>query len=382
MVYKKYENLLRLFLIIIVNILFISNAFCNPGDTTLCFFKKVKYSGDIPVTTLADADYVRMLILTDPDSTVSVQEFYKDGKPKLLGTSNLHTGNARTPFIKLSGSWTSFFPNGKKKSMFNAEVSGDKYVYYFYPTGKIYSCLRNGQYWECYDKNGTMICKGGNGLWYYYEDDFNEISCQGTVKKGLAEGDWHGNTHRSDSIKYTYSYRNGMLYKRTGYDKNGKTYPFDYTIEYEGYYEYKYSYNAGEKNIGGPVAFVKDVRGYLKWPRDESGKKISIDTMHVSFTIEEDGTLTNISVPGEVNAQITQAIVAAVKRCKNWHPVRYYGVPLKTVITIPLSYSSGYYNGAPPIAVPLSVTNDIGQPADMHSYFGSHVDYKRCVPDL
>jgi len=382
MLHKKHSYLLKLFLFISLNILYVNKARCSSGDTTICFFKKTKYYGDLPVKTLAEADYFRLLILTDPDSTVDVQEFYKNGKPKLLGTSNLQSGNARLPSIILKGSWTSYFPNGKKMGMYNAENEGNRYVYFFYPTGKIYTCIKNNLYWECYDKNGELTCKEGNGLWTLYDENFDQIKQQGIVKKGYPDGEWQGNTHRNDSIKYTYTFRNGTLVKRIGYDNNGKAYPFDYIIEWEGYYAYQYGYKAGEENVGGPVAFVKDVRGYLKWPRDEKGKKISIDTMHVVFTIEGDGTLSNISLLGDVDEKVNTAVIAAVKQCRDWHPVRYYGVPLKTIITCALTYTSGYYGGAPPIAIPKTITGNMGQPADMHSYFGSHVDYKRFVPDL
>jgi len=382
---RKYPLLLILLLFSCINVFYVNQALGNPGDTTICFFKKIKYWGDIRVNKLADADYFRVLILTDPtdpDSTVQVQEFYKDGKQKLLGTSNLKTGNARQASMKLTGSWTSYFPNGKKMGMYNATDDGNQYMYFFYPTGKIHICMRNNLYWECYDKDGNMTCKGGNGLWSYYDQDFNIVTLSGMVKNGYQDGIWHGDTHRSDSIKYTYTYKRGVLTDRTGFDRSGKSYPFDYVIETEGYYAYKYRYMAGEKDVGGPVAFVKDVRTNLKWPRDENGKKIAIDTMHVIFTIEGEGTLSNISLLGDVNPKVNAAIVAAVKQCKNWHPVRYYGIPLKTIIVCPLSYTGKYYDGAPPVNVPIGYMTEDGVNPEMHAYYGSHVDYKRFVPDL
>ncbi|MGN6178620.1 MAG: hypothetical protein ACTHNW_05535 [Mucilaginibacter sp.] len=382
---RKYPFILNLLLLILISILFVSKGLCNPGDTTICFFKKVKYYNDVRVNKLADADYFRVLILNDPadpDSTVQVQEFYKDGKQKLLGTSKLKTGNARSPSIKLYGSWASYFPNGKKMGMYNAADAGNQYVYFFYPTGEIYMCIKNGLNWECYDKDGNMTCKEGNGLWSYYDQDFNLVTLSGMVKNGYQNGIWHGDTHRSDSIKYTYRYKMGVLADRTGFDKNGKAYPFDYVLEKEGYYAYKYSYNAGEKNIGGPVAFLKDVRTNLKWPHDEKGKKISIDTMHVVFTIEGEGVLSNISLLGDVDPKVNAAIVTAVKQCKNWHPVKYYGIPLKTIIVCPLSYTSKYYNGAPPVDLPAGYMTEAGINPNRSAYYGSHVDYKRFLPDL
>jgi antitoxin component YwqK of YwqJK toxin-antitoxin module len=341
-------------------------AFCSPGDTTIYYFRHRPrvhnpYGAegdktdlpDILVHTLMEADYFRVITPSTEQGKVNIQEYYATGKPKRLGIAySDDQGNLMSTFIHLTGNCATYYPDGKKQSIVHYDKNGGKDgdEYDFYPNGKIYCYKKNsskGYYMisdslnmECYDKQGNMICKDGTGQWIIYDNSFNTILIQGPISKGLPDGIWSGNTYRPDSIKYSLLYKKGEIIKQTGYDKNGTAYVF------------KHEYERAAYATKIPLVFVEMFRNRLEIPRDENGKKTVIDTMHISFIIEKDGHPTNFKVLGDVSLQVQDAFLSAFNKGHDWVPAKYFGIPFRTLIVLPLkvnstsSYKSNIYLNA------------------------------------
>jgi hypothetical protein len=240
---------------------------------------------------------------------------------------------------KYDGDCVEFYPSGKKMS--NSHYAGgfkDGLEYLFYPSGKPYYTLKysasdkiknTGLKWECYDKDGNEICKDGNGKWIVYDSDYITVKLEGFVKRGNNDGEWREKITNPDTIQLMYKYNNGVIVSSTGYDSKGNAYPFQAEIE-----------KAHYKSRG--LTFIEVLRSHIKLPRDANGKKMSMDTMHVSFVVEKDGHLSNYKVLGEVDQQLKDAIFAGLDQINGWTPQKRFGIPHRTEIIFPLNEVSGF----------------------------------------
>jgi len=311
----------------LISFLFITiSAICQTGDTTVSYFKN--YPGFLPkkVITADSADFVRIVYPDSGSNLYSIIEYYANGKKKFIGKTEQRPGDIYLP--KIIGDCIGFFPNGKRK--FTAHYDDDKILgleYFFYPNGQLYAVKKwfynNAIYnsemnWECYDENGNKICENGNGSWLIYDDDFSNIVFSGEVKKGLMNGEWQGYDILEDTIKYTCKYNGGALTSGLGYDKKGTAHQFKKFIVSTTY------------NRGGLFVFLDDLNRHLVLPKDAKGKKINIDSAYISFVIEKDGRLSELKLIGNTNDQLQTALDDAVKKCGEWLPIMYYGIPYRS----------------------------------------------------
>lgn len=307
-------------------------------DTAVVFFKNSGFA----VRTLDSADYY-MLILppTPPDDHFNIQEFYKNGKIKLIGKGASNANSMRTGLVSLDGECTTFYPDGNKSRLIHYDNGyKDELEYLYYTNGNVLSVVKHihnpslpiydkSLDWTCYDDKGNIICNEGNGMWITYDDNCQNIKYQGQIKNGVMDGNWTGKIFAPDTIRYTYLFKNGLVQSSVGYDKNGRAYPF--TNEFE-----QATYRSG------PLVFLERLRNRIKLPKDTSGRKISIDTMHVSFVVERDGKLSQFEISGTVIPEVKAAVFAALEKSNEWIPSKFYGVPFRTKVVLPLNEVSGW----------------------------------------
>ena len=326
--------MLKYILFVLGSIFFINATKCQMADTAF-FYYKTNYFGHIrKVSTLDSADFVRAILAPDPgESFFNVKEFCRNGKIKFIGKTDPDVLNAdpkKTGVLFLTGDCINYFPSGKRQSITHysrGQKDGDEYL--FYPDGRIYCYLKNRfkkgdftpatLYWECYNKNGDMICKAGNGNWIRYDQDFN-VLLQGQVKNGLYEGDWHGSGMLDDSIKYIYKYSKGVFVSGITYDKSGTAYPFVEDIARAGY--------KGD--------FLRKFESEFRMPKEVDEKNISFDSDSLSFIVEREGSLSHPQVLGITDPALDSALINALMKCSGWYPRKNYGIPLRSQITFPL----------------------------------------------
>jgi hypothetical protein len=347
--YKKFMStvLSKYLLFTLINLLITVAVYAQYSDTSVYYFKHEKFgkgfADTIRVNTLAEADYFRVVYPSDKFHRFTINEYYTNGKVKSIGTTiaGINPYLLSSVAVQYDGDFAAFYPNGKRKSTVhftNGHKDGDEYV--FYPDGKIYAYIKNSVhqqrliqfdmdvtvvkslFWECYDKKGNMTCQNGDGEWVSYNSTFDTIFMHGPMKKGLRDGKWYGNTLRPDSIKYTYIYKKGEITDRVGYDKMGTAYPFDNINE------------RADCNKGTVFSFLQSIRNHLKLPPGTD--KPNIDTMHASFIIEKDGSISNFHVLGyDLSPIVKDAFVKALKPDKVWMPAKYYGIPFRTLMVLP-----------------------------------------------
>ena len=104
--------MIKYFLSFIISISIVNTAFCQKSDTTILYYS-YRHGAAIRVSSLADADYFRMILPPDPgDDHRNVREFYKNGKVKLI--TKLSTDYLVSDFDHFDGDYISYYPNGKR----------------------------------------------------------------------------------------------------------------------------------------------------------------------------------------------------------------------------------------------------------------------------
>ncbi len=200
--------MLKPLLTFITIVFFASGAYAQTTDTIVTY---LKHEGTV-VNDLDSADYIRFITRPKGQTLFDVNEYYKTGKPRLIGKSSSSTDKFSLGLIAFEGPCISFFPDGKRKSIENYKSgakTGESTEYY--PSGKIY-CIKKYYsdpepvYLTCYDSTGKQTAEKGDGHWIMYGADFKYIVMEGEVKSGYKNGEWKGRITDSTSKKYVTSY--------------------------------------------------------------------------------------------------------------------------------------------------------------------------------
>lgn len=347
-------------LFIIALFISISSAKAQSRDTTVYFFKNLRYTSQL-VSSLDSADFIRVIPpfrLTD--DRVDVKEFYKNGKLKLAGVAIPSTINLGRGTLSLEGQCISFFDNGKRKTITTYKENQKQGTeYYYYPNGSHYQIVNyknvSGSVYTTallesfFDKTGKEICVKGEGAAYDYDNDFNIIR-SGTIRHGLMNGEWGGYVTGKDSAKYSMTYQDDKYISGIGYDTLGKAHPFKNITE-----------DATPKE--GRFVFIEKFRKLVKQIYKAPHSRKFLDSAMISFTIKEDGSLVNLEPLSTISPDLVEAMKTALSQCPKWSPATIYGIPLKATFGLSLfvieetrgqfryKQNEGaqvkYYNGAP-----------------------------------
>jgi antitoxin component YwqK of YwqJK toxin-antitoxin module len=314
----------------IIGLIGVNTAFCKPSDTTILYYS-YQYGVTARVSSLADADYFRMILPPDPgDNHRNVREFYKNGNVKLI--TKLSTDYLFSDFNHFDGDFISFYPDGKKLSIAHyTEGNLEGLEYRFYPSGRIYCTVKHQAmgtkilYWECYDTLGNQICTEGTGRFISHleKEGFPEITSEGQVANGYAEGEWKGRIVNMFDFRFIAQYKRGKLISGLSYDKQGNRYPFTRDIE-----------GAAYKTT--VMEFVEDLNENIKLPQDANGKRESIDAYHLRCIIEKDGRISHPDILETKDTLLREAIATAIAKCYSWSPTRIVGVPVRTEVVVQL----------------------------------------------
>lgn len=340
MTIKNKQVRMKYVWLISLNMLFVTNTFSQQKYLAIYYFKYT-YSNNYHrhaklVPSLDSADFFRVLLPpSDGDRRFNVQEYYANGKIKLIGkTLSRDTGSMSDAGFIPDGTCANYYPNGKKESQItyvNGHEIGDEYL--FFPSGKVYEYFVNKyndvKWLDCYDINGNQVCNNGTGQWINYDSSYKNIIVQGCVIKGSREGEWKQSAQWPDSISCILIYKKNIVVESYGIDKRGIKYPFHESF-------------VSAYIKGNVPSFIQSVKSRLKLQGKYKNEKALIDTMHMTFVVEKDGSMSHYDVLGTVPDEIKSTIVNAMKLCHGWKPAKLYGVPLKTQLILPMSFKKGY----------------------------------------
>ena len=287
------------------------------------------------------ADFIR--IVQEPDSgsvLYNVLEYYKNGKPKLVGKSST------VDPIKLEGMMLSYYSNTKRKRVANynkGKISG--VVYDYYPNGKLYrsmdyqssvqgvegtggapNFMAGENIQNVYDSTGVEIVKDGNGHYPIFDNDYKYVEEEGDVKNGKRNGIWKGTLNKS-KIFFTEEYADGKFIKGTNTDESGNT--KNYTVK-----EALPTFKGGERAFGNYLS--QNIR-YPPGARDRNAQGRVI----LGFVIEKDGSIKDIKILQAVDPELDAEAVRVIRESPQWNPGIQHGVPVRVAYTMPINFTLG-----------------------------------------
>jgi antitoxin component YwqK of YwqJK toxin-antitoxin module len=356
----------------VLTLVFFTITKLSNAQDTLTYLIKANSNINLIVHSVDSADYVRMILPnSSSDRLITINEYYKNGKMKLIANGIKSTLNKTSGFVRYEGSCIDFYQSGKRKAISNYKEGkkvGEQYLYY--PDGKIYTTLnyKKDNYYvanesfiiDSYDRNGEQICKNGNGRVIQYNSEFDEVVA-GPVLNGLYEGKWWGKFSGPDTIKYALIYKEGVFKSGIGYDAAGKSYPF------------KYSHVSASppKRI---VDFIEKFRSNVKVSPQSGVTKTMLDSLKISFIVEKDGQLTNLETVKPVLPELMDALKGALEKCAKWKPTTFYGISQQSKITISLNVLYHIGVNAPEKLYVYSQTDlHNGVPIDFRSWWNSNI---------
>ena len=277
------------------------------------------------------ASIIRMVIKPPAgEKLYIVHDLYPNGKSKLLTHSIKPNGNG------FEGYSLEFYPTGVKKSdeiYRNNELTGP--VTSYYPTGKLYltGTYTNGILIinQCRDTLGNILATDGTGEAVVYDEGYTKILYRGHVARGLKTGKWL--YFEGNNLKFALIYDNGNMQSGIGYDSVGKEHPFRQISE-------EPLFKNGRQSL---YEFIKNKVSYLKEAKNAGIR----GTVHVAFTIEVNGKLTNVHVTGGLGHGLDEEAVRVINLTSLlWLPAKQFGMPVKTEQNVPINFGLNTANSS------------------------------------
>lgn len=297
------------------------------------------------VNSKDSADYIR--IIREPDSgevNFNFLEFYLDGKKKSLGKVS-----AFEPWLVFEGMLIKFNKLGRRISVENYEkgvLAGMSYHYYengkihkqiewlpsgpklnqpFIPTAlEIASSKPVLKLVYLADSLGVEQVRDGNG---HAKEIIglgkNERIEEGDYKDGVKHGIWKGSGSQFGT-SFIETYEMGKL---IGGESTRDGQKYQYTTEM-----------SPPQFKGGIQKFYEYLSYTIKYPSDAGKNRIS-GTVFLSFTVEGDGSLSEIEVKKSVYPSLDNEAVRAVKFSPKWLPGMYRGLPVRVKYNIPVKFN-------------------------------------------
>lgn len=288
------------------------------------------------------ADFIR--IVQEPDSgnvNFKLLEYYPEGVRKTIGFTSLIM-----PLV-YEGAYMSFNKKGKKIGLFNYNTGWlEGPAYYFFDNGvlqkqidygkRVFDRILNDSRYEATskvvyiaDSLGNVMVKAGNGHFVQKENEKNGevLTEEGDYKNGLKEGEW---TMKSASGNYWYKeqFEQGKLLRGESF-KDGLN----------------YSYTVGEKQPeyeGGMEKFYKYLHKEVKYPPEAADDR-AMGKVFLSFTIEKDGAITELTVDRSVHPSLDREALRVINKSSRWVPGLHHGIPVRMKYRLPISFTiSGY----------------------------------------
>jgi len=298
------------------------NVEASAIDTLLIFYKK---SGQV-VPTKDSADYFRFIL--PPDTSVDkdeyrVDDFYMNGKKKMIGTSL--TSGLKPAF---DGIVVSYFPNGRRSSLTsfqNGHLNGTTTNYY--PNSKIYNVINFSldsygntvaEVKEWRDSTGTMLVVNGKGHVIIFNEDFTKVNQEGNIEKNKFEGEWQGLI--ADTGRYVCFFHKGVLKSGTSYLKSGKQYNF------------KNFFVDAVFNDGFSETFYQYIQKNLRYPDAAKKRKIK-GVVRVGFTIDATGMITNVKILSGLMPSLDEEALRVIRSAPMWDPATQYGIPVSVTMS-------------------------------------------------
>lgn len=183
-----------------------------------------------------------------------------------------------------------------------------------------------------YYKNGEILMTGSfksskelkkHGEFRYYDEKGN-LRSTGTYKKNEQHGEWEY-FHNNGKVSSKEEYKKGELVAFRFFEEDGS--------EKQGVYNYDVfpSYTGGMDSL---YSFLSNI---IEYPEYAVENNIQGQVV-VAFVVEDDGSITNVSVVSPVHYLLDSEAERAVKSMPSWNPGRQHNRPIRTSYTLPVDF--------------------------------------------
>jgi len=323
-----------------VCVYFVLNSIQAQKKQNVYFFK----NNGKEVQLKDSADFIR--IIQEPDSGETdfvFQEFYANGKRKTAGKVS-----SFDPRLVFEGVVVKYNPAGRRVDVAtykNGMPLGMAYRYFENgkihkqieylafnpnpPTSAIFppeSAIFNPHVKLIYlvDSLGVELVKDGNG----HVIEMNgtgkgQTIEEGDYKEGVKHGVWKGSGMQQGS-SFVETYEMG---KSMGGESNIDGVQYKYVTAFDAP-QYK----------GGIQKFYEYISHTMKYPAD-AVKERATGTVYLEFTIEKDGSITEVKVKRAVHPSLDYEAQRVVRFSPKWIPGKIRGVPMRVRYNIPIKFS-------------------------------------------
>jgi TonB family protein len=183
--------------------------------------------------------------------------------------------------------------------------------------------------YECYDRkfeNSKTKVSSNLHFWHgkymeYYLGGEKRLMCQ--YKDDKKDGVFKV-FHKNGNVKRLETWQKGEWQKGECFDEEGQKIPYC-------------SYQEDAQFKGGITALYQFLGNELKYPK--FARKNSIEgTVYVSFTIETDGSLSEIKVLKGVEAHLDDEALRLVRLMPKWKPGKFEGELVRYIFTLPIGF--------------------------------------------
>jgi TonB family protein len=277
---------------------------------------------------VSSADRADLMIKVTPPGRGAAKLYFVNGYDAAGRFKFSATSLNNTLPLLWQGTYTDFFAPGRKKELRrfeNGVQTGDDIS--FYPNGNFY-CLKtvineaNSKntmlYEDCRDSTGKILAAGGNGDWAIYNDTFDYVISQGKISNGHIVGNWATQSSHNPYVKRGQEAISSAQGGKDSIFKSAEVQP---------------------EFPGGANAFHSFIYMHLQYP-NEARQNGAQGTVVVSFVVEKDGSITDVAVARGIGSGCDEEAVRVVKLSPKWTPGIQNKHPVRTVCTVPVSFSA------------------------------------------
>lgn len=268
-----------------------------------------------------DARFLRLIIKKD-SVRFEIQDYWMDGKLRLVATS---LSNAMLFEPDAHGAYIAYYPNGNKR--FTRQYDHGKIVGNadeYYPNGVLkYSVIKNTDYiylQKYQDSTGKVLADNGNGFWRKYDDPLQGQVLEGDITNGRENGRWKLSIGDSS---YFIGYDHGKIVSGEADLRHGpETFK---NVEVQPAFP------------GDVINFTKFLASNVKYPAEARNRNVT-GKVTLSFTVEKDGSLSNIRVTDSPDDSLSQEALRVIRLSPKWKPGIQNENPVRVKYTIPVTF--------------------------------------------
>lgn len=274
-------------------------------------------------------DFSKRKVTKLKEDLFKVEDFYPSDKLASIKFSGILPQDKYFPEKETS---TEYFENGevKRVSRYNDSLKVRQVKQYF-SIGSVFQDFETDLTGitvvkSVLEPNGKHLVIGGNGDGVLISDlDFKGKVESGKFMNGKRMGEWIG-YYKNGDLYYKEVYKEGKLVFGQSFDENGNR------------FEYK-EVEVLPEFIGGYNAMFRFLGSSTNYPKDAVKKNIT-GRVTVRFSVEKDGSISNVIVLRPVYPSLDEEAVRVIKAMSGrWNPGLLRGMPVKVFYTIPVLFS-------------------------------------------